>query len=50
MRADDEPVEVIQLKNASATELVRTVNSLSQGQAAEGRVRAGEGRGGRAHQ
>jgi general secretion pathway protein D len=32
----DEPVEIIQLKNASATELVRTVNSLSQGQAAEG--------------
>ena len=32
----DEPVEVIQLKNASATELVRTVNQLTQGQAAEG--------------
>jgi general secretion pathway protein D len=32
----DEPVEVIQLRNASATELVRTVNQLSQGQAAEG--------------
>ena len=32
----DEPVEVIPLKNASATELVRTVNQLSQGQAAEG--------------
>jgi general secretion pathway protein D len=32
----DEPVEVIQLHNASATELVRTVNQLSQGQAAEG--------------
>jgi general secretion pathway protein D len=32
----DEPVEVIALRNASATELVRTVNQLSQGQAAEG--------------
>jgi general secretion pathway protein D len=32
----DEPVEVIQLRNASATEVVRTVNQLSQGQAAEG--------------
>jgi general secretion pathway protein D len=32
----DEPVEVIVLHNASATELVRTVNQLSQGQAAEG--------------
>ncbi len=32
----DEPVEVITLHNASATELVRTVNQLSQGQAAEG--------------
>ena len=32
----DEPVEVIQLRNASATELVRTVNQLTQGQAAEG--------------
>ncbi len=32
----DEPVEVIPLHNASATELVRTVNQLSQGQAAEG--------------
>jgi general secretion pathway protein D len=32
----DEPVEVLQLKIASATELVRTVNALSQGQAAEG--------------
>ncbi len=32
----DEPVEVISLHNASATELVRTVNQLSQGQAAEG--------------
>jgi general secretion pathway protein D len=32
----DEPTEVIPLKNASATELVRTVNLLSQGQAAEG--------------
>ncbi len=32
----EEPVEVIPLKNASATELVRTVNQLSQGQAAEG--------------
>jgi len=32
----DEPVEVIQLRNASATELVRTVNQLSQGQASEG--------------
>src|SRR6202011_4329770 len=32
----DEPVEVIPLKNASATELVRTVNTLTQGQASEG--------------
>jgi general secretion pathway protein D len=32
----DEPVEVIALRNASATELVRTVNQLTQGQAAEG--------------
>ncbi len=32
----DEPVEVIPLHNASATELVRTVNQLSQGQASEG--------------
>ena len=32
----DEPVEVITLHNASATELVRTVNQLSQGQASEG--------------
>jgi general secretion pathway protein D len=32
----DEPVEVISLHNASATDLVRTVNQLSQGQAAEG--------------
>jgi general secretion pathway protein D len=32
----EEPVEVIPLKNASATELVRTVNQLSSGQAAEG--------------
>ena len=32
----DEPTEVIPLKNASASELVRTVNLLSQGQAAEG--------------
>ncbi len=32
----DEPVEVIPLRNASATELVRTVNQLSSGQAAEG--------------
>jgi general secretion pathway protein D len=32
----DEPVEVISLRNASATDLVRTVNQLSQGQAAEG--------------
>jgi general secretion pathway protein D len=32
----DEPVEVIALRNASATEMVRTVNQLSQGQAAEG--------------
>jgi general secretion pathway protein D len=31
----DEPVDVIKLNNASATELVRTVNQLSQGQAAE---------------
>jgi general secretion pathway protein D len=32
----DEPIEVIPLHNASATELVRTVNQLSQGAAAEG--------------
>jgi general secretion pathway protein D len=32
----DEAVDVIQLHNASATELVRTVNQLSQGQAGEG--------------
>jgi len=32
----DEPYEVIPLKNASATEIVRTVNQLNQGQAAEG--------------
>ncbi|MDP8983927.1 MAG: type II secretion system secretin GspD [Pseudomonadota bacterium] len=32
----DEPVEVIQLHNASATEMVRTINQLSQGQGAEG--------------
>ncbi len=32
----DEPVEVIPLHNASATELVRTVNQLSQGQTGEG--------------
>ena len=29
-------MDVIQLHNASATDLVRTVNQLSQGQAAEG--------------
>jgi general secretion pathway protein D len=32
----DEPVEVIGLRNASAADLVRTVNQLSQGQASEG--------------
>jgi general secretion pathway protein D len=32
----DEPVDVIPLRNASATDLVRTVTQLSQGQAAEG--------------
>jgi general secretion pathway protein D len=32
----DEPVEVIALRNASAADLVRTVNQLSQGQASEG--------------
>src|ERR1700688_4240641 len=32
----DERVEVIPLRNASAADLVRTVNQLSQGQAAEG--------------
>jgi general secretion pathway protein D len=31
----DEPVDVIPLRNASATELVRTVNLLNQGQGAE---------------
>jgi general secretion pathway protein D len=36
----DEPTEVIPLKNASATELVRTVNALSQGQAGEGAASA----------
>src|SRR5580693_6071909 len=32
----DEPIEVIQLKNASATELVRTINQLNGGAAAGG--------------
>src|SRR6204780_4533493 len=32
----EEPVEVVALRNASATELVRTVNLLNQGQGAEG--------------
>jgi general secretion pathway protein D len=32
----DEPVEVIQLHNASAADVVRTVNSLNGGQGAEG--------------
>ena len=32
----DEPVEVIQLHNASAADIVRIVNSLNQGQGAEG--------------
>jgi general secretion pathway protein D len=32
----DEPVEVIQMRNASASDVVRTINQLSQGQAAEG--------------
>jgi len=32
----DEPVEVIQLHNASAADVVKTVNSLNQGQGAEG--------------
>ena len=32
----DEPVEVIQLHNASAADVVRVVNSLNQGQGAEG--------------
>jgi general secretion pathway protein D len=32
----DEPIEVIQLKNASATELVRTINQLNGGTAAGG--------------
>jgi general secretion pathway protein D len=32
----DEPVEVIQLHNASAADVVRIVNSLNQGQGAEG--------------
>jgi general secretion pathway protein D len=31
----DEPVEVIQLHNASAADIVRTINSLNQGQNAE---------------
>jgi general secretion pathway protein D len=31
----DEPIEVIPLKNASATELVRTINQLNQGTGAE---------------
>ncbi len=47
----DEPIEVIPLHNASATELVRTINQLNQGAgAAEGRRRAGQGRRRRAHQ
>ncbi|MGO9512581.1 MAG: type II secretion system secretin GspD [Steroidobacteraceae bacterium] len=32
----DEPIDVIPLQNASATELVRTVNQLNQGPGAEG--------------
>jgi general secretion pathway protein D len=32
----DEPVEVIQLHNASAADVVRTINSLNQGQGTEG--------------
>ncbi len=32
----DEPIEVIPLHNASAADVVRTVNSLNQGQGAEG--------------
>ncbi|HLZ98716.1 MAG TPA: type II secretion system secretin GspD [Steroidobacteraceae bacterium] len=32
----DEPVDVIALRNATAADLVRTVNQLSQGQASEG--------------
>ena len=32
----DEPVEVIQLHNASAADIVKTINSLNQGQGAEG--------------
>ena len=32
----DEPVEVIQLHNASAADVVKTINSLNQGQGAEG--------------
>jgi general secretion pathway protein D len=32
----DEPIEVIQLKNASATDVVRTINQLNQGAAAGG--------------
>ena len=47
----DEPIEVIPLHNASATELVRTVNQLNQGAArgGEGGV-AGQDRRRRAHQ
>ena len=32
----DEPIDVIQLRNAGAAEIVKVVNSLNQGQAAEG--------------
>jgi general secretion pathway protein D len=32
----DEPIEVIQLRNAGASDLVKIVNQLNQGQAAEG--------------
>jgi general secretion pathway protein D len=34
--SEDEPIEVIALHNASAADVVRVVNSLSQGQGAEG--------------
>ena len=46
----DEPVEVIPLHNASATELVRTVNPIEPGSGRRRRRRSGQGRGRRTHQ
>jgi general secretion pathway protein D len=39
-QSGDEPVEVIALHNASAADVVRVINSLSQGQGAEGAAAA----------